>query len=164
MPENGNKPAAYEKGTCARARARRAAAHPHSVESQVMVVVSGVLLGLPASTSCGSPKGGVRAEGKRNTSLLLLLSIKRCPTIRSGTRKHVWESENGLEIASKLVFPACQKTEISLRPTKRAVQLRQHATSTPTTPYAKGWTLLGAKAANHLRAAEQVAKRQAPGI
>ena len=127
-------------------------------------MVSGVLLGLPASTSCGSPKGGVRAEGKRNTSLVLLLSIKRCPTIRSGTRKHVWESENGLEIASKLVFPACQKTEISLRPTKRAVQLRQHATSTPTTPYAKGWTLLGAKAANHLRAAEQVAKRQALGI
>ena len=86
------------------------------------------------------------------------------PDQRSGTRKHVWESENGLEIASKLVFPACQKTEISLRPTKRANQLRQHATSTPTTPYAKGWTLLGAKAANHLRAAEQVAKRQAPGI
>ena len=66
-------------GHCGGAAAA-AAAHPHSVESQVMVVVSGVLLGLPASTSCGSPKGGVRAEGKRNTLLVLLLSIKRCPT------------------------------------------------------------------------------------
>ena len=59
---------------------------------------------------------------------------------------------------------ADEARQSSLRPTKRANQLRQHATSTPTTPYAKGWTLLGAKAANHLRAAEQVAKRQAPGI